>query len=109
MDYYAAGWPYLFIGLTECLVVSYAYGFTNFLDDLKEIMNFSPGGFFRADLRVLYGRIAPLIVFVSITSILQHFLAFLFGTFRWPAFTFRSTDRTDTENGFLYKFKVQEN
>ena len=42
-DYYAAGWPYLFIGLCELIIVSYIYGIETFCDDLYHMVKFRPG------------------------------------------------------------------
>jgi SNF family Na+-dependent transporter len=65
LDYYAAGWPYLFIGLTELVIVSYVYGIQNFLDDLYHICKFNPGMWGKAHFMVLYMTLSPLIIFVS--------------------------------------------
>ena len=37
LDTYAANWPYLFIGLCELCIVSYVYGYTNYIDDIFEM------------------------------------------------------------------------
>ncbi len=63
LDYYAAGWPYLFIGFTELIVISYVYGIQNFLDDLYHIFKFNPGLNAKTHFMVLYKTVSPLIIF----------------------------------------------
>merc|ERR1711936_140759 len=43
LDYYAAGWPYLFIGFTELIIIGHVYGIENFVDDLYAITKLNPG------------------------------------------------------------------
>ena len=65
LDYYAAGWPYLFIGFTELIIVSYVYGIQNYLDDLYHIMKFNPGMWVKTHFMALYMSLSPIIIFVS--------------------------------------------
>ncbi len=37
LDYYAATWPYLFIGFAELMIISYVYGFNQYIEDLVEM------------------------------------------------------------------------
>ena len=64
LDYYAAGWPYLFIGLTELIIISYVYGIQNFLDDLYHIMKFNPGTWAKTNFMFIYMTLSPFIIFV---------------------------------------------
>ena len=81
MDYYAAGWPYLLIGLTECVLIAFVYGFTRFLDDVKEIMGFSPNRPFRYVLMGIFMIVSPLVIGVS---------NFFFWFFKNLTFTFKN-------------------
>ena len=64
LDYYAAGWPYLFIALMELLIVGHCYGVDVFFRDLRAIFGFAPGLKTRVHLQFLYFTLAPLIVAV---------------------------------------------
>lgn len=64
LDYYAAGWPYLFIGLTELILVCYVYGIENFMDDLYSICNFNPGLWCKTIFMFVYLIISPLLISV---------------------------------------------
>lgn len=64
LDYYAAGWPYLFIGGTELILISYVYGIERFLADLKHIMGFNPNHWCKVHFMFLYMTASPFIVFV---------------------------------------------
>ena len=72
LDYYAAGWPYLFIALVELIIVGHVYGMDNFFQDLNEIFGFSPGHWARTHLSVLYMTISPLIILVRMHAPLHH-------------------------------------
>ena len=65
LDYYAAGWPYLFIGLTELIIVSYVYGIKNYLADLKHMVGFDPQNWLKYPFIFIYMVLSPLIIVVS--------------------------------------------
>ena len=62
LDYYAASWPYLFIGFTELIIISYVYGIQNWIDDLNHIFGFNPGLWAKTHFMTLYMTISPLII-----------------------------------------------
>ncbi|CAL1288478.1 unnamed protein product [Larinioides sclopetarius] len=62
MDRYAAGWPYLVIGLCELFVIAYIYGMSRFMDDLKQMTNWSPGAWIRSHLLVTIMTISPIVI-----------------------------------------------
>ncbi|UYV64312.1 hypothetical protein LAZ67_3000263 [Cordylochernes scorpioides] len=62
MNEYAAGWPFLVIGLMECCVISYIYGITNFFRDLEEMVGWSPGNWVRSHLTVTLMSVSPLLI-----------------------------------------------
>ena len=71
LDYYAAGWPYLFIGFTELIIISHVYGIQNFLDDVFTIVGIKKSDKFiklqvwgKSVLFFIYTTLAPLIIFV---------------------------------------------
>ena len=71
LDYYAAGWPYLFIGFTELIIISHVYGIQNFLDDVFTIVGIKKSNKFiklqvwgKSVLFFIYTTLAPLIIFV---------------------------------------------
>ncbi|XP_022258342.1 sodium- and chloride-dependent glycine transporter 2-like [Limulus polyphemus] len=65
IDAYAAGWPYMFIGLLECLVVAYVYGVENFLNDLKQMTGWCPGLWVRTHLMTVIMTVSPILICVS--------------------------------------------
>lgn len=65
LDYYAASWPYLFIGLMELVIVSYVYGYDNYVDDLYEMTRFSwVDKGLRMFMKPFYLVISPLVIFI---------------------------------------------
>lgn len=64
LDYYAAGWPYLFIGLTELIIVSYVYGINNYLADLKHMVGFDPQDWLKYPFLFVYMFLSPLIILI---------------------------------------------
>ena len=68
LDYYAAGWPYLFIGLVELIIISYVYGINNYLADLKHIVGFDPANWLRYPFVFMYSVLSPLLILVILIS-----------------------------------------
>ena len=66
LDYYAAGWPYLFIGLCEFIIIAYIYGVQNYFDDLYHMTKLNPGMWGKSHLVFVYMTLSPLIITVSI-------------------------------------------
>merc|ERR1711976_884625 len=64
LDYYAASWPYLFIGFCELILVSWVYGINNFLADLKHMIGFNPPKWLRYPFMFFYGYLSPKIILV---------------------------------------------
>ncbi|KAF0308189.1 Sodium- and chloride-dependent glycine transporter 2 [Amphibalanus amphitrite] len=64
MDTYAAGWPYLFIGLMELIAMYWVYGVGKFYRDLENIQGFSPGLRLRSHITVVYGTLSPALISV---------------------------------------------
>ena len=66
LDYYAAGWPYLFIGFTELVIIGHIYGLNNFIDDLNTIKKFKMGDWTFINVSFLYKTLSPAIILVRI-------------------------------------------
>merc|ERR1711902_431471 len=64
LDYYAAGWPYLFIGLCEFIIIAYIYGVQNYFDDLYHMTKLNPGMWGKSHLVFVYMTLSPLIITV---------------------------------------------
>ena len=64
LDYYAAGWPYLFIAFVELIIVGHIYGVKNFLADIEHMIGFRPSPWQRSHLSVLYQTVSPLVILV---------------------------------------------
>lgn len=69
MDAYAAGWPFLVIGLMELFAVAYCYGMNRFMDDLVTMTGWKPGNWIRSHLLVTIMTISPVVIaFILILS-----------------------------------------
>lgn len=64
LDYYAAGWPYLFIGLCELIIISHIYGIENFVDDLCAITNVRFNQWMRTHFYFIFQTLSPAIIAV---------------------------------------------
>jgi solute carrier family 6 amino acid transporter-like protein 5/7/9/14 len=64
LDYYAAGWPYLFIGLCELIIIGHIYGIQNFFDDLYSIVKFDLGHWSKTNIHFIYLTMSPAIITV---------------------------------------------
>lgn len=84
LDYYAAGWPYLFIGLTELIIVCYVYGIQNYMDDLYHIMRFSPGLWAKSHFCFIYMSLSPIIIFVILIFSWSSYTPMTRGTYIYP-------------------------
>jgi solute carrier family 6 amino acid transporter-like protein 5/7/9/14 len=73
LDYYAASWPYLFIGLMEFIIIAYVYGYSNFVDDLFEMTR----------AKWLYKMKKPAAFFYCFLSPLTIFIIFIFSWYNY--------------------------
>ena len=96
LDYYAAGWPYLFIGLCELIIISYIYGIETFCEDLFHMVKFRPGLWLKTHFNLLYMTVSPLIILVSSTSL------FILSCYEAPSqeYTLTSSQRDVTVVGY---------
>ena len=62
LDDYAAGWPYLFIGFTELIIISHIYGIQNFFDDVYSIVKFNNDGWLNKVIKFIYMFVSPVII-----------------------------------------------
>jgi len=62
LDYYAASWPYLFIGLMELIIISFIYGYSNYIDDLYEMTGNSILYKLKKPMSVFYCFLSPLVI-----------------------------------------------
>jgi len=62
LDFYAASWPYLFIGLMELIIISYIYGYANYIDDLFEMTGFRGLYMMKWPMAVFYCFLSPLAI-----------------------------------------------
>ncbi|KAG1710469.1 Sodium- and chloride-dependent glycine transporter 1 [Nymphon striatum] len=62
MDNYAAGWPYLFCGMVECILIGHFYGIGNFFEDVKQMIGWSPSMVTKSHLTVLFVTISPTLI-----------------------------------------------
>ena len=62
MDYYAAGWPYLFIGFCELIIIGHVYGIENFVDDLYAITRVEFNQWMRTHFYFIYQTLSPAII-----------------------------------------------
>jgi len=62
LDYYAASWPYLFIGLCELIIMAYIYGYNNYIDDLYEMTSNKILYKLKKPMSVFYCFLSPLVI-----------------------------------------------
>ncbi|GFU03391.1 sodium- and chloride-dependent glycine transporter 2 [Nephila pilipes] len=84
MDTYAAGWPYLVIGLSELFVVAYVYGMSKFMDDLKQMTDWNPGAWLRSHLLVTIMTISPIVIGVILLLSWINFHPLSLGDYIFP-------------------------
>jgi len=85
LDNYAAVWPYLFIGFTELVLVSWVYGYTNFIDDIVEMTNANwLNGPVKYFLWVFYGFVSPLLIIVILFISWAEYKPFTKGDYVYP-------------------------
>lgn len=86
MDNYAAGWPYLFIGLVELLAMYWLYGVRNYYSDLLAIQGFNPGFRLRAHLTAIYGTVSPLLVGLILLMSWINYTPLVSGGYEYPPY-----------------------
>ncbi|XP_029647898.2 sodium- and chloride-dependent glycine transporter 1-like [Octopus sinensis] len=64
VDTSVGGFPFLFIGLTECLTICYIYGYKRFADDIEMMLGKKPSVYWR----ICWCFVTPFILFVVIVS-----------------------------------------
>ncbi|XP_059093331.1 sodium-dependent proline transporter-like isoform X1 [Tigriopus californicus] len=73
LDYYGAGWAFLFIALMELIIVSYIYGLRRFYRDLEEMFDFRPSYWLQGHMTVIFTTVSPLIIlFILVYSWVEH-------------------------------------
>ena len=71
LDFYAAGWPLMVLGLAEFVLVAGAYGVGNFLRDLNHMVGFDPGEWSKSHFVCLFSTVSPLLLMVRSMCILH--------------------------------------
>merc|ERR1712156_103668 len=64
VNFYSASWPFLFIGLSEFLIISYIYGYSNFIEDVYEMTGVKMLLKLKWPLAVFYMGLSPLAIFI---------------------------------------------
>jgi solute carrier family 6 amino acid transporter-like protein 5/7/9/14 len=86
LDNYAAVWPYLFIGFTELILISWVYGYFNFIDDLVEMTNAKwLNGPVKYFLAVFYMFVSPLLIIIILLIDWASYKPFTKGDYVYPA------------------------
>jgi len=67
LDYYAAGWPYLFIGLTELVIIGHIYGIENFFNDISSMVPKNVGSWVKKNLPSIHFSLQTNIYFIYMT------------------------------------------
>lgn len=87
LDTYAAGWPYLFIGLCQVLTMYWTYGVKNFFDNLYTMINFSPGLRLKSHMVVIYGVVCPLILSIILALSWSNYTPLKLDNYVFPAWS----------------------
>merc|ERR1712223_367161 len=96
LDYYAAGWPFLFIGLTELVIIGHIYGIENFFDDISSMVPKNPGTWVRkylpsiyfwtkTNINFIYLTMSPLLIAVILVISWANHEPLKKGTYEYPA------------------------
>jgi len=85
LDYYSATWPYLFIGLSELVIISYVYGYSNYIDDLVEITKSTWLYKIKPVLGVFYCFLSPAIISVIFCVSWYNYAPFTKAEYSYPA------------------------
>jgi len=96
LDYYAAGWPFLFIGLTELVIIGHIYGIENFFDDISSMVPKNPGTWVRkylpsiyfwtkTNINFIYMTMSPLLIAVILVISWASHTPLTKGTYEYPA------------------------
>ena len=64
LDFYSASWPFLFIGLSEFVIISYVYGYPNFIEDIYEMTGVKMIPKLKWPMAVFYMFLSPLAILI---------------------------------------------
>lgn len=64
LDFYSASWPFLFIGLSEFVIIAYIYGYANFIEDIYEMTGVKMISKLKWPMAVFYMFLSPLAIFI---------------------------------------------
>ncbi|XP_070554260.1 sodium- and chloride-dependent glycine transporter 1-like [Ptychodera flava] len=81
MDWYAAGFSLCFVGLMECIVISYVYGIDKYCDDLEAMVGFRPNIYWRISWKFGAPGILGFILMFSLVS----YTPCQYGAYVYPA------------------------
>lgn len=84
MDEYSAGWPYLFIGLMECIIVAYMYGIDRFLANIKHMINWVPNWWIKSHLIVTLVTISPSVITLILLLSWINYKPLMLGNYVFP-------------------------
>jgi len=85
LDNYAATWPYLFIGLCEFLIISYVYGYPNYIEDIYEMTGVKMILKLKWPMAVFYMFLSPLAIFIIFIFSLYNYEPLKKGDYEYPA------------------------
>jgi len=85
LDYYAASWPYLFIGLMELIIIAYIYGYSNYIDDLYEMTGNNILYKLKKPLSVFYCGLSPLVITIIFIFSWVNYEPLKKGDYTYPA------------------------
>merc|ERR1711953_1621918 len=85
LDFYSASWPFLFIGLSEFLIISYIYGYSNFIEDVYEMTGVKMLLKLKWPLAVFYMGLSPLAIFIIFVFSWYNYEPLMKGDYVYPA------------------------
>ena len=108
MDYYAAGWPYLFIGFTELIIIGHVYGIENFVDDLYAITRVEFNQWMRTHFYFIYQTLSPAIIGVILLISWSTHAPITKGDYEYPQWAngeyyLTQFDQTDSDTKLLHR------
>lgn len=84
LDYYAASWPYLFIGLCELIIIVHIYGLDNFFDDVYSMAKFNMGPWTKTNVSFIYMTLAPALIGVILIISWSNYVPITKGSYQYP-------------------------
>ncbi|KAG1660677.1 Sodium- and chloride-dependent glycine transporter 2 [Nymphon striatum] len=79
------GWPKIIIALIEVVIVGYIYGINNFMDDIKEMIDWNPNSWISSHFKVVLMTITPGLLLMIFILQFSDYEPYKSGDYYYPA------------------------